>query len=783
MAGKEVKVSVTAETAKFQRAFRRLVRESGIDDLKGKLVGLGKSVAVLGGALATGTVALGVGLSKFGADLEQSRGAIQDVFKSSAAEAEQYSRNAARSVGLTGNAYNELATIIGSQLKNAGTPMQDLAGKTNDLIKTGADLAAMFGGTTQDAVNALSSALKGERDPIERYGVSLKQATIDAKAAALGFEKVDGAFSQEAQTAATLALIMEQTADAHGKFAREGDTMAHQAQVWTAILGDAGERIGAALLPPLTAASAALLEHFGPSIESGVTYLTTEGIPALQAFAGSLAEKWIPALKTAAEWISVNLVPALIQIGRTLFNDVIPAIGQVVGFLIENGDIVLAVGGLLTSLIAIWNGYIKALELWKLAQLAATAAQAAWNAVMAANPIVWVLAAIAALVAALYLLYTRSETARAYMDALWAGIKEAAGIVAEWFTTTAAPKLLQAWEVIKEGAAVVATWLTDVFVPTVLDIWENIKGAAAALWDYMTAVWTLIGQPLFDTIVNVIYALAENWDSIWAGIKVTFQGVWDIIQGVFKIATEALNGALKIFTRLFRGDWDGAWQAAKDTFWGIWDGIKLILKGALEVLAGTISAALNAIYSIFVGIWRTIVDYLGGVWDSLTRSIKDGFWGVVDYVRSIPRRILNALGDLGSLLWNAGTAMMQGFIDSIGAAFGAVRDTFYNLTSWIPEWKGPESLDRVLLKGPARLIMSGFVDEIQRHYGDVKNAMSGVTQAVEGGLELPAVNLPVASARHGGHTINVYTLAPSIEVGRLIAESLGAYQRANGVRA
>src|SRR5699024_7722517 len=102
-------------------------------------------------------------------DLEQSVGAIEAVFKSGASQMSTWSQTAATDVGLTKNEFNELGTLMGAQLKNGGTAMEDLAPKTKSLIELGADLSSMFGGNTADAVGALSSALKGERDPIEKY--------------------------------------------------------------------------------------------------------------------------------------------------------------------------------------------------------------------------------------------------------------------------------------------------------------------------------------------------------------------------------------------------------------------------------------------------------------------------------------------------------------------------------------------------------------------------------------------------------------------------------------
>lgn len=211
---------------------------------------------------AAGAVGMGMFVAssvKAAGALEQSMGAIDSVFKSNSGVMHAWASGAASSVGLTRNEFNELGTLIGSQLKNAGTAMSDLGPKTNELIGLGADLASMFGGTSKEAVEAISSALKGERDPIEKYGVSLKQTTIDAKAAELGFQKVGGALSAEANAAATLALIMEQTTDAHGNFAKESSTYEGTMQRLSASWGNITATIGQGFLPIATAVGSVLL--------------------------------------------------------------------------------------------------------------------------------------------------------------------------------------------------------------------------------------------------------------------------------------------------------------------------------------------------------------------------------------------------------------------------------------------------------------------------------------------------------------------------------------------
>lgn len=489
MAGKEVKVTVVAETKKFRAAFRRLANDPNIRGLKRAFADAAKGVAVAGGAIGAAAIGVGAKLASMGADLEQSIGAIDDVFKGAAGQMHAFADTAATSVGLSTNAYNELATVIGSQLKNAGTPMDQLAGKTNDLITTGADLAAMFGGSTQDAVNALSSALKGERDPIERYGVSLKQAAIDAKAAELGFTKVGGSFDQEAQTAATLALIMEQTADAHGKFAREGDTLAHQTQVMQASLQSFGEKVGAAVVPVITELASKVNDWLGPRLDSLASWVTTTGVPAIQAFATTVKDEWIPRLQEVAQWVGDNVMPIASDFAGFLTGTLVPAVMDVGQWLKDNAANIAPVAAAIGVIVGAWKAWTFALQAWRTIQVLATAAQAAFNLVAAMNPIGLIVIAIAAVVAGIAVFLATHEGARQKLAEIWEGIKTffagaLDGIKAgfDWFTSI--PTRFSEWF---EGAKAAASEKLSALVDFVTGIPGRIISAIGGLGGLLAA--------------------------------------------------------------------------------------------------------------------------------------------------------------------------------------------------------------------------------------------------------------------------------------------------------
>src|SRR5690606_33194120 len=72
-------------------------------------------------AIAAAGVALvkyGVNAVKMAGDFEQSVGAIDTVFKGNAAQMHTWASEAQSTVGLAANEYNELGTLIGTQLKN-----------------------------------------------------------------------------------------------------------------------------------------------------------------------------------------------------------------------------------------------------------------------------------------------------------------------------------------------------------------------------------------------------------------------------------------------------------------------------------------------------------------------------------------------------------------------------------------------------------------------------------------------------------------------------------------
>lgn len=214
-----------------------------------KIGALGKAAAVGFGA-GVGALAI-VGKEAFGlaSDLEQATGGTAAVFKDQAGAIGEFAKSADQAVGLSESAARTLTSQLGGALKGYGFSLDEAAGKSKDLVSLGADLAATFGGSTEDAVVALSAALRGETDPLERYAIALNQNLVNEKAVAMGLASSTSEVSQHAKAQATLALIMERSTDAQGQFAREADTAAGAQARASAKWDNALALLGQNLLP------------------------------------------------------------------------------------------------------------------------------------------------------------------------------------------------------------------------------------------------------------------------------------------------------------------------------------------------------------------------------------------------------------------------------------------------------------------------------------------------------------------------------------------------------
>lgn len=259
--------------------------------------GAGAAMTIAGGVIAAGLAKA----TQAASNQEQALGGLKAVFKENAGQMEENARKAA-DLGLSTTDYADSATRLGAQLGNLGVDQSDLAGTTDGLISKANDMAAQFGGPTSDAVEALGAMMRGENDPIEKYGISINDAGVKAEQAATGVDA----------TRAKMQLLQKQLEKSGtiGAAGREFDSMASSTQRARAQFDNATASLGEALLPALSKvanAASSVLEWFNklPSpVKDVTTYLIAFSGAAL--LIGPRVADGVSALKSLKDWLSAT---------------------------------------------------------------------------------------------------------------------------------------------------------------------------------------------------------------------------------------------------------------------------------------------------------------------------------------------------------------------------------------------------------------------------------------------------------------------------------------------
>ena len=333
-AGKTLTVYLAADLKKFN---------SGINKAEGGLKGFGNSVskflgpALIGATAAAGAFAVKLGVDAVNAasDLSETQNKVGVIFGQSSEQMLAFADTAVTALGQTRTEALEAAATFAQFGKAAGLADQELVDFSSELVTLSADLASFNNSSPDEAINAIGSALRGEAEPMRAFGVLLDDATLKAKALEMGIYDGTGSLKQQQKVLAAHQVILSQTTDAQGDFARTSDGLANTQRVLSAAVEDAKAEIGEGLVDALESATKAMGGSQGMASIIGNTAENigdlTRGIGVL---VGQLADLEIQAGDTEEETTSlaesifsvINMNPIIKQ--YTLLGGALMGLGE-----------------------------------------------------------------------------------------------------------------------------------------------------------------------------------------------------------------------------------------------------------------------------------------------------------------------------------------------------------------------------------------------------------------------------------------------------------------------
>lgn len=272
-----------------------------------------------------------------------------------------------------------------------------------------------------------------------------------------------------------------------------------------------------------------------------------------------------------------------------------------------------------------------------------------------------------------------------------------------------------------------------------------LKGVVGVIKGAITII-----SGLFNLISGI---LTGDWSKAWAGIKQIVSGAFTAIIGAIQVFLNI--GVLRLFKlgfSLLRGIITGGWGLIKAGFTGALNGIRALIVGAVRGYIGFWRNLFTAVKTIVVNGWKVLRSAFGGALRAIRTVVsdavsgirtaivtgfrnaatktRDGITKVVDFVKGIPGKIKAALGNLGNLLKDAGSKVLDGFLSGLTAKWEDVKGFFGRITSSIPDLKGPPARDRKLLYRNGVLTLGGFEAGLRSKFGSVKKSLRDFTRGL-----------------------------------------------------
>lgn len=555
-----------------------------------RISGAGKKLLPLTGAIA-GAGALAF---KEASDMAESVNKVEVAFGDASDRVMAFSETTLDTYGIAKGTALDMASLFGDMATSMGLVPDEAATLSENLVGLAGDLASFKNVGVDQAAQALKGIFTGETESLKSLGVvmtqdnliqyAMEKGMIDTSKSALQLQEEQIAL-EKAQAAYTKAV------EKHGYSSLE----AREAELKVAQAREKMNAEAKASLDTLSQEELVMLRYNyvmdATQNAQGDFARTSDGTAnsmrimqeSVKELAASFGELLLPIITPIIQKITevIKYFAGLDESQKKTILTIAGIVAAVAPVLIVVGKVVSAVGSITTGVGKLMKTIPKVQGAFK-----------AFFGVLAANPIVLIIAVIVAVMAALVTLYNKCEWFRDGVNAAFAAVRDffvdAWNKICGFFTET----IPAAWDSVVSFFQGIPDWWNGIwqsFSNTVSQKWDEMCSTVVeksgsmrenlqAVDDYLQGVfstdWTETFGPVLGGALNNFF---DNVETIWEGVKETMNGVIDVIEGVFS------------------GNWEQAWEGVKEIFGGIFDTLyecaTIPLNGIIDFLNAIIDGA------------------------------------------------------------------------------------------------------------------------------------------------------------------------------------------------
>jgi phage-related protein len=276
--------------------------------------------------------------------------------------------------------------------------------------------------------------------------------------------------------------------------------------------------------------------------------------------------------------------------------------------------------------------------------------------------------------------------------------------------TSVLPPLISAFTTIISAVLPVFQQLIVALLPAITSLSGTFVTLVTAVAPLLEAIASLI-EPLLKPLLAILSPIIET-----VGKLATI-----FADELANVITTIVVPALQVITAFLNGDFHQAWNSLKDLVRGVIDEIVRLM----SELPFKILGALGNLAVTLLGIFKD-------AFIQLTLAVGQKILDLKDEFHKLPGAIIDALGSLGNLLYDAGKQIISGLISGIKSSLGSLGNVLGGVTDFIKEHKGPPEHDAVLLEPAGRSIMQSLINGVVMERGALGAELAGITAMIAG---------------------------------------------------
>ncbi|QGJ92700.1 tape measure protein [Microbacterium phage Megan] len=621
------------------------------------------------GKMAAGAVKdFVVGATNAASDLQETATAIEAVFGAeSAANIQAWAQSSATALGQSTQQALDAAKNFAVFGQSAGLTGSSLESFSTDLTKAASDMASFHNADPTEVIEAIGAGLRGESEPLRRFGVLMDDAALKAKAMELGIGDGTSTLTQQQKVLAAQALILGQVGAATDDFTETSGGLANQQRIMAAQWANLQASIGQLFLPVAQLATTAINQILGSLIPLSEE-LVGKAVPAIQAFADTI-------LGAFSEGGIAGVLASLSSMRDGILETIIGSLPSIIEGIAS--FLPTAIGAIVNSAVQMWTGIITALTavIPEVVSALGAAIPEILSALLSAIPTILdgALQMFTGIITALTTIIPQIVTTlvalipqiiTALITALPLLIQGAIALFQGIITglTTAIPLILNAVLQLLPVLATALIGMLPALIEAAIQLFTAlVEGVLTVVPDIIVAVLTLLPE-LINTLLGMLPSLIQSAIELFLGIVTAIvSAIPDILVALLEMLPQLISTLLQMIPQLitaaitlFLGIVTGLVQAIPTIIGALLDLIPQMVSALIGAAPQLLDAGVQAIQGFIDG----IVSMASAVWDAAVGVVEGAIEGVKDFLGiASPSRLLRDIGkDTG-----------QGYIDGIDA--------------------------------------------------------------------------------------------------------------------